>query len=788
MFTSCQQEADLTETAASIYTLYTIVDEKTSEESIDLVELALNRVLFYRLGVILKLEMVTEEEYDKLIEDKFAEMEAYELAKKNKDKNKKESSVASEEEVSQDIMTGDRILDILEEGGEIPLERPRLDIFLVRGYENYYNLATKGQLAALDEKLNNEAKSLRSSIHSTLFTAAKVGKKTYGVPVNNAIGEYTYLAFDAELLEKYKIDPNTLKSLEDLQDYLELIKENEPDVTPLKSAKVSTEINFLANEGFPALIASNGTVVDAYKNPAFKNYFAMVARYKALGYIADQVATEEDDNARYAVRIETGTIDSIEKSLESTGREYDFSLFSAPLATNETTIDNIFCVSKYVVANELTEVMKIVTALNTDPQLMNILTYGVENENYRLNDDGQVVRLEEKPYYIDPNHAGNCFITHTLAGENPDKWNNAIKQNQDAIVSPSLGFTSDPTAFKYKETVTVEDPKKPGEMIEQEVEHVIYEPDYINVLNTVVDKYYPALLAGTAIEFDYTELLNQATIEITEEFTERNNDLFEANVLKPMFAERMREEITKKQGPKIYKEIEEEIRYDYFSSVKKSLKNKLTSQMKNEHPDASSSEITEMVNEILTEDYVNEHFNDYYTEEEVQEMIDEMYHEELEYEIEMAIDEIVDTDEYAREFEKIKKSDEYLSKLESLLKFDAPSKITARVDEFIASALTAYTDAIIDEMEAEIEAAVAAFITENAETLGLTETEIYVQIGYYKEDKSNEEAEGDAPAEEGEESEEPDKVYIPAYDSWFEFVFTEKLQDTYYDIYPLPTT
>ena len=28
MFTSCQKEADLTETEASIYTLYTIVDEK----------------------------------------------------------------------------------------------------------------------------------------------------------------------------------------------------------------------------------------------------------------------------------------------------------------------------------------------------------------------------------------------------------------------------------------------------------------------------------------------------------------------------------------------------------------------------------------------------------------------------------------------------------------------------------------------------------------------------------------------------------------------------------------
>ena len=245
---SCQQEADFTGTEASIYTLYTIVDESTTDEAIHQVELALNRIMFYRLGVILKLEMVTEEEYDKLIEDKFAEMEEYQLAKKNKNKDKKESSVSSEEISEEDIMTGDKILDLLEEGKDIPLEEPRLDIFLVRGYDDYYELATNGKLAALDEKLNNEAKSLKSSIHSTLFTAAKVNGKTYGVPVNNAIGEYTYLVFDKEILDQHGIDPNTLKSVEDLQDYLKTVKENNPDVIPLKNAKESTDISFLSNE------------------------------------------------------------------------------------------------------------------------------------------------------------------------------------------------------------------------------------------------------------------------------------------------------------------------------------------------------------------------------------------------------------------------------------------------------------------------------------------------------------------------------------------------------------
>lgn len=797
MFASCQQEADFSETEASVYTLYTIVEESTTPEAINQVELALNRILFYRLGVILKLEMVTEAEYDKLIEDKFAEMEAHQLEKKN---NKKEtSSVASGEETSVDVISGDDILDLLEEGKEIPLDEPRLDIFLVKGYDNYYELATSGKLTSIDTELNNEAKTLKSSIHSTLFTAAKVNNKTYGVPVNNAIGEYTYLVFDKELLSKYGKDPNTLKSVEDLQDYLEEIKQNEPDVVPLKNAKVSTDISFLSNEGFPALITEAGLVIDAYSNANFKNYFAMLARYQALGYLSDNTASatenaEATDDTRYAVRIETGNIDSITASLKDTGYEYDFSLYSAPLATNETTIDNIFCVSKYVVSNELTDVMKILATINTDAPLMNLLTYGVENEHYVLNDDGQVERLNDN-YIINPNHAGNCFITYTLEGENPEKWNNDIKQNQDAIVSPSLGFTSSLTKFTYTETVEVEDPENPGAMIEQKNDIDIYEPDYVELLNTIVDKHYPLLLNGTAIEFDYDAFVTQATDEITADFTARLDDIFEESFLKPMFAERMREKITASKGAQILKETTDEITLEYYTRVEANLNNKLKSQFKNENPEASDEDIEAMVEEVLTDEYIEEHFTDYFTKEEMQEMIDEVYLSNLESEIEDAIDEIADSAEYDREFTKLKNSEEYKTRLNDMLLFDAPSKIQDKVDEYIGAVLSVYTDEIKAEMNTEIENAINAFIEENAETLGLSRDEILFQIGYLEEDKPAEGEEGatsEAPAEdttdeEGtEEDAETEIKYKEVYETWFDFVFTVKLQNVYYVLYPLP--
>ncbi len=832
MFASCQQEADFTETEASVYTLYTIVDESTTDEAINQVELALNRILFYRLGVILKLEMVTESEYDKLIEDKFAELEANQLNKKN---NKQVSSSEADESeaTSAEVMTGDRILDLIEDGEDIPLDEPRLDIFLVKGYDKYYELATSGKLAALDEKLNNEAKALKSSIHSTLFTAAKVDNKTYGVPVNNAIGEYTYLAFDSELLDKYGFDANTLKSVEDLQDYLEVIQKNEPDVVPLKSAKEPVGLNFLSNPGFPALV-NNGEVINAYDNTNFKNYFAMLARYQTLGYLGDSLGeTEDSEDARYAVRIESGNIDTINARLDDTGFEYEYSLYSAPIATNETTIDNIFCVSKYVVSNELTDVMEIVTEINTDAQLMNLLTYGILNENYVLDDDGQVERLNDD-YMINPNHVGNCFITYTVKGENPEKWNNDIKQNQDAIVSPSLGFTSSLTKFTYKETVESEDPDNPGKTITTQVDVDVYEPDYIEILNSVVDEYYPALLNGTAIEFNYNELVTQATDEVTLSFIEKLNTNYEEAYLKPMFEERMRTRITASQGPTIRKNVETEVMGDFTDSVIDKLNNALKTKFKEEFPEATEDEIKDKIKETLTDDYVAEHFSDYYSDEEVQEIIEETYLDELEDAIQLATDEAVGSAEYNSEFNRLKNSAEYKEKLDAMLTYDAPQKVQTRVDELIAVQISAYTDTIIAAMETAVEEAVNGFIEEYKDVLGLTEDEILLQIGYYKEvvaeeegtegddtssdditsDESTEssatessEAESESTDESVSESESTDESadastdestdesegegestdtgYVAAYDSWFAFAFGEKIQKVYYVLYPL---
>jgi hypothetical protein len=84
-----------------------------------------------------------------------------------------------------------------------------------------------------------------------------------------------------------------------------------------------------------------------------------------------------------------------------------------------------------------------------------------------------------------------------------------------------------------------------------------------------------------------------------------------------------------------------------------------------------------------------------------------------------------------------------------------------------------------DEYNTEIEAAVNKFVEENAEKLDMTKEQIFAKIGYYKEVK---ESSGTTSGDSKKET-----SYEPQYESFFEFVFKEKIQKPFNQLYPLPT-
>ncbi len=122
------------------------------------------------------------------------------------------------------------------------------------------------------------------------------------------------------------------------------------------------------------------------------------------------------------------------------GREYYVVVAEYPEATEEELYGNMFAV--YGNSDNLSRSMKVVTYLNTNKELRDLLQYGVQDVHYERNDNGTVSLRSQKDniYRMDVEKTGNCFITTPTAEQGADAWTYAKVQNNDSLINPLLGF------------------------------------------------------------------------------------------------------------------------------------------------------------------------------------------------------------------------------------------------------------------------------------------------------------------------------------------------------------
>ena len=123
------------------------------------------------------------------------------------------------------------------------------------------------------------------------------------------------------------------------------------------------------------------------------------------------------------------------------GREYYVVIAEYPEATEEELYGNMFAV--YANSSHLSRAMKVITYLNTNQELRDLLQYGIKNQHYERNDDGTVKLLSNEKfgiYRMDLEKTGNCFIATPTEELGADAWTYAKMQNNDSLINPLLGF------------------------------------------------------------------------------------------------------------------------------------------------------------------------------------------------------------------------------------------------------------------------------------------------------------------------------------------------------------
>ena len=459
--------SDASESAITL-SLWLVSEKPVSAATAALISERVNAVTNAKYKTKVVLKYLTRDEYRQTLENTIL---AYEIAKGITDGEIPEEeieAVPAEDETE------------LNEYGMSVIKYPELgenqvDIIYISGEDMYLDLIAQNRLAALDSELAASAGKIAEYTSANLLAAAKQNGVTYGIPNNNAIGNYTYLLLDKSLMDATSfnayIKNDTIDGFfhRDVYSCLSYYAKD-PSVVTIANEVIGSDesaydlcLDLLAqywgvendlthSDGFSVFghaYGENDTIdrgkialtwENLFSDETFADRYLHLQQMKYDGYFKS--AGEQKTLLRFAVGDANLLKEYNAKLPGLSEKEYEDAEYYAvpianPVATSEDIYSNMFGVCRY--SKSLSRSMQIITLLNTDASFRNLLQYGVEGVHYKMIGEN-LVQPTSDDYKMDLSATGNEFLAYLTADLPLDLWDNGKVQNRDSAISPLLGF------------------------------------------------------------------------------------------------------------------------------------------------------------------------------------------------------------------------------------------------------------------------------------------------------------------------------------------------------------
>lgn len=440
-------------------TMWVVTDKNTTEAAKAAVEEEFNKITKSTFTTYVDLVFVTPEEYETKLNQKFAQIENMggsnddvvddEFVVDGGDAAVTKPTTEAELETNEFGVTVLKYPEILEN---------QVDIVFIDGFDMLYNLATAGKLQNLNSYINDTgaSKILNGVIPSQLFTYSKINKVTYGIPNNRVIGEYTYLLVKKDVvtgdangdgvisgdeMNGSYYNFNEIADIFDCEKVIEYIKNNRTDLIPVLSSFDNPYIHNWTNKKDDSFSILGSSLRKEGGNLGFDNIFEvddftkfelLMKKLEVGSYFATDVETAKK-NQNFGVAVLKGDSTVIDEY----GDNYYIKVVKNPTLTDDNVFGTFYGVTTY--SKNVARAMEIITMLNTNSELRNVLQYGVEGVHYELDENDRVDRFNND-YIMDINNTGNVFIAYPEEDMDDEVWDRGIKTNLDVKLSKTIGI------------------------------------------------------------------------------------------------------------------------------------------------------------------------------------------------------------------------------------------------------------------------------------------------------------------------------------------------------------
>lgn len=317
---------------------------------------------------------------------------------------------------------------------------------------NFYTNVVNGSLLDLTELLPQYAPTLYESLSQAELDAVTIDGKIYAVPNWQAQSRTTGLYIPKEQIEKTSYTMDMLNSIEDLEGYYAEFHNVEPESnrgTGTWQTYMTTKgIISVVQEGLPGAIyynkAGKPEIVNQYETQEFEDFAKLVRSWVEKGYYPEVRATQQNDKVS---KLDTpGGWDNWNPSGGKqlslrTGHEYLDKPITQGVISNDTLLATLTAVganSKHPV-----EAVKVMEIMHTDKEIYNMLSFGIEGVNYDKIGENTIKVKDDNTYSMANWALGSVANSFLLEGNDENLWEITKERDNNAIVSPLIGFNPD---------------------------------------------------------------------------------------------------------------------------------------------------------------------------------------------------------------------------------------------------------------------------------------------------------------------------------------------------------
>lgn len=329
------------------------------------------------------------------------------------------------------------------------------DICYTASFTNVFldNVAREAFLP-LDDLLAGEAGELLTSVMPEGHTAVTtVDGTVYAIPNYQLMYTQYGVYVQKDLADEFGLDTASVKNISDLEPFMDWVLENKEDIWPLCETNVAdTEIT--AYDMFGAGVLSVEIGDESYEIQKTNEVEQNIARWKRAneyfkkGYIRSDAATVTDNTAdkaanRYAMIVGISKPGGEAEYASMYGEEYIQIPLSESYMVYEAGATTMLAIN--INSENPEAAMKMIGVMWSDPEIYNMLLYGIEGEHYNKVGENRVEQIADSGY----NRAGqawqfgNQFNAWLLPAQADDVWEVTESMNQSAKKSLLTGFVAD---------------------------------------------------------------------------------------------------------------------------------------------------------------------------------------------------------------------------------------------------------------------------------------------------------------------------------------------------------